>query len=59
MFFWAEGNQFHIVHCLKSFDLILFFVYTLKLLMGPLWQICPYIFFLYGKTYDFLEFMWL
>jgi len=32
-------SPFHIVNCLKLFDFTLFFVYTLKLLKGPLWHI--------------------
>ena len=32
-------SPFHIVNCLKLFDFALFFVYTLKLLKGPLWRI--------------------
>jgi len=41
-FFIFSGNlllresPFHIVNCLKLFDFTLFFVYTLKLLKGPL-----------------------
>ena len=44
-FFILSGNlllresPFHIVNCLKLFDFKLFFVYTLKLLKGPLWHI--------------------
>jgi len=29
-------STFHIANCLKLFDFTLFFVYTLKLLKGPL-----------------------
>jgi len=32
-------SPFYIVNCLKLFDFTLFFVYTLKLLKGPLWHI--------------------
>jgi len=32
-------SQFHIANCLKLFSFTLFFVYTLKLLKGPLWHI--------------------
>jgi len=32
-------STFHIANCLKLFDFTLFFVYTLKLLKGPLWHI--------------------
>jgi len=39
MFFWMKVNPFYIVNCLKPFDMILFFAYTLKLLMGLPWHI--------------------
>jgi len=44
-FFILSGNfllresPFHIVNCLKVFNFTLFFVYTLKLLKGPIWHV--------------------
>jgi len=32
-------SQFHILNCFKLFNFTLFFVYTLKLIKGPLWHI--------------------
>jgi len=54
-FFILSGNlllrdsPFHTVNCLKLFDFTLFFVYTLKLLKGPLWHI----FLLYFEKHIF------
>ena len=44
-FFILSGNLllreslFHVINCWKLFNFTLFFVYTLKLLKGPLWHI--------------------
>jgi len=59
-FFILSGNlllhegTFHIINCLKSFDLKLFFVYTLKLLRAP-FGTCAYNFVLFWKTHDLLQ----
>ena len=41
--FLLRESPIHFLNCLKLFDFTLFFVYTLKLLKGPLWHIFRFV----------------